>query len=188
MARPPPNPLAERIRSARTNLTVAGAAYDVWWTYRSRATRPRFLPGMQHYSEFFRYDEEVHFRALVVGLHTLFDGRRDTANFRRLLADSRTAGRPLPATEARLAGAELAVAKVATLRHNLFAHRNHGLTYDDVYRDADITPDELRALLDASRTILNEMGAAHGVGDMNFNPFVTEHVTALLTRIQPVGE
>lgn len=190
MALPPvgPSPLADRIRAAGTSLIVARASFDSWWTYKSHDTRPLYLPGMQHYSEFFRYDEEAHFRTMVVGLYTLFDSRRDTANFSRMLADSRAGGHPLPATEARLDGTGVVVAKVASLRHNLFAHRNHGLTYEDVYAAANITPNELRGLLDESRCMRNELGAAHGVAEMDFNPFVTGHLVELLKLIQPVED
>jgi len=76
-----PLPLVERIRVAGFNVMIARASYDIWWLYKGAAARPLYIDGMQTYSEFFRFDEEAHFRAMIVGLCSLFDGRSSADAF-----------------------------------------------------------------------------------------------------------
>lgn len=179
------SPLQSRIKFATTNLVLAGASYDIWWTYKGADTRPRFVEGMDEYSEFFRYDEEAHFRTMVVSLYTLFETGPRTANFSVLLRGSRDVGSPLATSETQLTALKPVVVKVMALRNFLFAHRNHTEPYNDVYKRANISGVELRRLIDGGRAILNQLRYAHGMDGFDFNPFVGDHTRELLRFIQP---
>ena len=180
-----PLTLAERIRSAGFNIGLARASYDIWWVYKGADTRPLYLKGMQTYSQFFRFDEEAHFRAMIVGLCTLFDKRKDTITLASLVEGAKTAGSDVAAINAKLAKLDDRVAKIKILRHKLFAHRNHATAYNDVFREAQLRPDDLKSLLDESLAIVNGRADLRVVPRTDLRPGVSEHTKNLLHDIQP---
>jgi hypothetical protein len=180
-----PLPVAERVRVAGFNLMVARASYDIWWLYQGADTRPLYIEGMQAYSEFFRYDQEAHFRAMIVGLCALFDGRRDTVTLKSLLREAKAAGHDVNSLEDKLAVLEVCIAKIKVLRNNLFAHRNHGVGYSDVYKSAKVCPDDVKAVLEGSLTIVNELALLTGAKQTDWNEGVADHTSQLLRDIQP---
>src|ERR1700733_13224706 len=76
-------PLPSRFRSAVIALVVASASYDIWWIYKGKSTRD--LEAMNNFPTFFRYDEEAHFRNMIVGLYTLYDTHPRTITIKSLI-------------------------------------------------------------------------------------------------------
>lgn len=150
------------VRSAVTTLSIVSASYQVWWLYASSDTRPKYLETMDRYSEFYRFDEEAHFRSIVIGLHTLFDGRGDTATIAKILKCSSLEKKSEIKIRKRLADLQPITSKIKTLRDKLFAHRDHQLGYSEVYKRAAITPNELRTVMSASIEIINEIAKRLG--------------------------
>jgi hypothetical protein len=177
-------PFSERLKSAETALIVARASFDIWWLYASNETRPRYLDVMNDYPDFFRYDEEGHFRNAVVTLWTLFDGRRDTVTLRSLITEAGARGLEVATPRARLKRLEPRLEKIETLRHKLFAHRDHSLEYESVYAIADITPDDLRSTLDESLLIFNELATLHNLPKTEFRSFPADDARRLLERLR----
>jgi hypothetical protein len=54
------------------------------------------------------------------------------------------------------------VAKIKVLRHKLFAHRDHGMGYNDVFKAAQVRPDDVKAIFDESFAIVNGLAALTG--------------------------
>jgi hypothetical protein len=177
-------PLVERIRIAGFNLMVARTSHDIWWLYAGNDTRRLFIEGMQPYSEFFRYDQAAHQRAMIVGLYTLFDGRRDTITLESLIDDANAAGYDVDALTPKLAALSIRVAKIKVLRHKLFAHRDHSLAYNEVFKAAEIRPSDLRMIFDESLEIVNGLAALTGAPWTYWNDNVANHTTELLYYIQ----
>ena len=65
--------------------------------------------------------------------------------------------------EAALLVLEAAVKKVRIIRHNALAHRSASLAYDDVFRLANITADELGELVSSAEAVANSLAKAAGV-------------------------
>src|ERR1041385_9060871 len=86
-------PFAARFKSATLTLIFARASFDIWWLYIGAETRRHFLPTMNRFSEFFRYDQEAHWRAAIVATWSLFDKRSDTITLAELLRESAKGGR-----------------------------------------------------------------------------------------------
>ena len=178
-------PLLDRLREASTTLIVARASFDIWWLYAGSQTRPKFIAGMNEYSEFFRFDEEAHFRVAVVGLYTLFDGRSDTVTLKSLIDKVELAGNDVVQIRARLSALDVKIAAIKVLRHKLFAHRDHKLAYNTVYELAKVRPDDLRMLTDESLSILNDLAALLSFRSFEFRDYVAEDALELLKKIQP---
>jgi len=51
--------------------------------------------------------------------------------------------------------------KVLILRNNLYAHTNYDLDSNAAFLKADLTPDEIRKLVELSKQIVNEISDAH---------------------------
>lgn len=86
--------------------------------------------------------------ALVCALHNLFDPRRDTVNLPNLSAFANDA-----AAQQLERCADVA-RKVKKLRHKFYAHRSGSLTTAEIFRLAEITPNELRFLANRASAII----------------------------------
>jgi hypothetical protein len=58
--------------------------------------------------------------------------------------------------------------KVAILRSNAIAHRTIGMSYNDVFKPADVTPVELREATDIALKIANRLLLSCGLQDQRF--------------------
>jgi hypothetical protein len=178
-----PLPLSERIRVAGFNLMVAHVSHDIWWLYIGADTRPHYVEAMERYYNFFRYDQEAHFRALIVGVYTLFDKRRDTITLASLAEDARGAGFDVSAIEAKLNQLSGRVRKIEIMRHKLFAHRDHSMAYNDVFKAAQLRPDDLKDVLRESLVIVNDLAALVGAKVTSLNTEVSGDTKAMLEHL-----
>src|SRR5688572_22642030 len=78
-------PLADRIRIAALNTSVAWASFDIWWIYASHETRPDYLETMNEFSEFFRFDEHAHFVNMIMLVSSLYDPTGNTVTVRSVI-------------------------------------------------------------------------------------------------------
>jgi hypothetical protein len=180
-----PLSLSDRIKAAGLNVTLAQASHDIWWLYKGE-TRERYIKGMNVYSEFFRIDEEAHFRAMIVGIMTLFDSRmRDTIPLSKLISDVEEAGINAQSIKARLDALKEPVRGIKFLRHKLFAHRDHAMTLNQIYKEARLRPNDIKLVLAQSLEIVNCLENLCGLSPTYVNFYVSEFTTRLLTDIQP---
>lgn len=184
MARPP---LAfdTRVDTAAQLATRARIFLDVWWYYDG-PTRGDILPSLNRYSEFFKFDPHAHFVSFIVHLSALFENRDDTINIPQLLSEAVSVGvrqEVVDRMQARLLRTEAVVPKTIILRSNLFAHRTATLSYDEVFRIAKVTPDELRALSDSSIEVMNELAEQVGVRVSFVNDVPVRHLRELIDAL-----
>lgn len=179
-----PLSLADRLAAAGTSLVIARASFDIWWLYAGRSTRSNFLSAINEYSDFFRFDEEAHFRLAIISVFTLFDGRGDTVTLTALADECTEAGYDTDSIRKRIKTLCPVLKKIKILRHKLFAHRDNRLTYEQVYESAGITPHELESLLDECLSIINALAEFCGSQPLSFNEYVASDTKALLDKIQ----
>jgi AbiU2 len=179
-ALPEPLPLASRFRSAVITLTVAKAAYDVWWTYIGEGTRD--LEAVNEFPTFFRYDEEANFRAMIVSVHTLFDDTPGTLTVKSLIkALPADVAKPI---ERKYVPLKQAAKKVGVLRHNWIAHRNAAKSDKTIFAEAGLKPDDVGALIEGTREVLNLIAPHIGASEPTLSPFVRDETLALFSRIK----
>jgi hypothetical protein len=186
MKSPPPLSLNDRIKAAGLNVTLAQGSHDIWWLYKGE-TRGRYLKGMNTYSEFFRFDEEAHFRAMIVGIMTLFDSRlHDTVPLSKLISDVEELGINTQSIKAKLDALKEPIRGIKFLRHKLFAHRDQAMTLNQIYEKARLRPDDIKLVLSQSLEIVNCLENLRGLAPTYVNFYVIEFTTRLLADIQPV--
>lgn len=142
--------------------TVAGLNYEIWWTYKSKDTRPGYVDVMNKYALFFQTSIHAHFVALLVALYRLYETRDDTFNIPSLLKMLRDESRLPDATIDFLEDiyrneARPLWIKVNILRNKAFGHRSATHTVEEVFKEAGVTPNELRDLLEVTKKLLNKL-------------------------------
>jgi len=123
----------------------------------------------------------------VIYMSGVFDTRRDTISFSNLVRDVKKAAR-LTANDAKdaekaLAQARPAADKLKILRDKAFAHRSAHISYNDVFAEADVTPDELRNLTDLSLDVANRLLVACGLPKERFTPHPKEYADAMMKAL-----
>ena len=177
-ALPEPLPLASRFRSAVITLTVAKAAYDVWWTYIGKGTRD--LEAMNEFPTFFTYDQEANFRAMIVSVHTLFDDTPGTLTVKSLIhALPHDAAKPIWRKYHPL---KTTARKVGILRHNWIAHRNAAKPDKTIFAEAGLRPDDMGALIEGTHEVLHLIAPHIGASEPTLSPFVRDETLGLFSR------
>jgi hypothetical protein len=176
-------PLRSRFRSAVITLIVASASYDIWWIYKGESTRD--LEAMNNFPTFFRYDEEAHFRNMIVSLYSLYDKQPRTITIKSLIHElDREAAKPI---WRKYRTVHDAVKKITHLRHNVIAHGNADESYADIFKNAGLKPDDLKSLITDSLALLTMIADAIGVERPMVSPFLTDEAGFLMKRIQVVS-
>jgi hypothetical protein len=138
----------------------------------------------ERFSEFFRFDPHAHFVAFVVHIAALFEKRKDTINFRRLVKEMEQAGlisvQNAAEVDALLTRAQPFASKVTILRSNLFAHRSATLSYADAFKKAAVTAKQLCYLTNVALKIANRLLIVRGRNDQFFNALPANHADAIL--------
>jgi hypothetical protein len=122
---------------------------------------------VESYDQFCIFDHHAHLAACAVQIAAVFDRRKHIISFppliRELDSTGLVAARVLAEAKAKLARANVITAKVEVLRHGLFADRSASLPYKDAFKEANLTANELRDLMDISLSMANRLLTARGL-------------------------
>lgn len=182
-----PLPLDQRLSTAGQLVLRARISYDIWWLYEGVGTRPKIIDAMRVYSEFFRFDTHAHFISMVMHLSAVFEDRRDTINFNRLIKDAEKAGIKEEAIKHANVCLETSrnVAKnLAKLRHKVIAHRDYTLPYDEVFKLAAVKPDEIRVLTETGLEIVNTLLKSRGFEEVCFTDLPLDDAKKLIRDLE----
>jgi hypothetical protein len=140
---------------------------------------------------FFGTGINAHFVALVIYLYRFYEKKGDTYNVYRLLEQIRYSGdlsaEAMDALDGIVGRAEPLWKKVNVLRNRVFGHRSKAHTIEELFREAKITPDELKALLDMSKKILNEITYVLDRSTYPFDDFnASDDVIRMLTDLNRI--
>lgn len=123
-----------------------------------------YVGTMNRYPRFFSTSLHAHFVALLVALYPLYETRRDTFNIPRLLKildkEDAIAAEALANVEMLYAEAKPLWVKVGILRNKAFGHRSDSFTIDQTFKVAEVTPNELKMLVDLTKKLLNSVTRA----------------------------
>ncbi len=123
-----------------------------------------YVGTMSRYLGFFDTSLHAHFVALLVALYPLYETRRDTYNIPRLLnilgKEDAIAAEALANADRLYAEAKPLWVKVGVLRNKAFGHRSDSLTIDQIFKEAGVTPNELKRLVDLTKKLLNSVTRA----------------------------
>jgi hypothetical protein len=176
------------IDDLRHAVTIAGLNYEIWWIYVEEETRKKYIDSMNKYPLFFQTSLHAHFAALVIALYRLYENNTKTVNIPGLLRIISNDHPFEEKSEEKIAElyekAKPLFLKVAILRNNAFGHRSSKLTSKDAFAKAEITPNELKQLLETTKELLNEITTNFDNSFHTFNLGAGESVMQLLEDIK----
>lgn len=146
------------LRDLLESVIAAKAHYQVWWVLISEA-RPKFVPTMNQFVDFFITTQDAHFNSMVIKLTHIFDNRNDSSSIRNYLNSDQAAFSASELETLRKKVDELAlIAKgLIEVRHKFVAHKDKELNEKQVFENADITPDQIRTLIDSSANLIDDL-------------------------------
>lgn len=161
------------ISDLRQTVNAAQLNFDIWWAYKSSDTRPVYIDVLNRYPQFFQTSLHAHFVALLTALYRLYEKREDTFNIPKLLRRLRDEGALatdwLDELDAIYVALKPLWIKVSILRSKAFGHRSTAHTVEEVFREAAVTPDELRDLVAMTKDLLNKLTLAWDQSTHAFN-------------------
>lgn len=156
-------------------------SYEIWWILVSRDGRKRFFKQMLHYKEFFQATAYAHIALVIINLYKLFETRKDTLNFNKLIRETEKRGLFDPKQiNNELKEARRLWKKIGILRNRLFAHKNYLLTKEAIYKEAEINPNQIKKLIDLSLKIFNSLWISLGESPKKIDDFSTRDTNKIL--------
>jgi len=156
------NPLLAIIHDAHYN-------YCLWWKL-SGPERPKLVKTMNRYIFFFKTSIRSYFLTLIISLYKLYDSNSKTNNFNKLLSLAKTedtfSKEELKKLEEKFNKARVIWEKVTILRSNYFAHLNIRFDEKNLYKQANITPNEFRDMIYISLEFFNLIRKHYKEGDV----------------------
>lgn len=175
------------IHSLQATIITAEHNHDIWWIYKSKDTRPKFLEVMNLYPAFFETSIHAHFVAMLISLYRLYETRRDTINLPQLIEILRRQHSLSDSTENQVAtsikDAKLIWIKVGIIRSEIFAHLNSFRNTEESFKKANIKYREFKELIDFSKMILNLITQDYNQNTHAFNLSSEFDTKAVLTDL-----
>lgn len=181
--------LSLKVRVARVAQHVIRARLflDLWFHFEEDRTRREIIETMREYGEFFRFTPHAYLVTYVVYVAGAFETRQDTISLVVLIREMKFAGQLNGQDEAAvnslLSSAKPIAKKVAILRNNAIAHRTVSMSYNDVFKLADVTPGELRDVTDLALRIANRLLQSCGLQDQHFTDLPRADAVRMMTAL-----
>lgn len=181
------NKINSHIKSIQDTIVAAEHNHDIWWIYKSRDTRPKFIDVMNTYMAFFQTSIHAHFVAMIVALYRLYETRRDTISLPQLLKlldidhslsdDARNRVREL------MKEAKPIWIKIGIIRSEVFAHLSNERDFEESFKKADLKYRHCKDLIELSKTIINVITHDYDRNTYEFNLSAEFDTKALLNDL-----
>jgi len=147
-------------------LRASQCHFQIWWVLKNETDRKRFVRTMNSYLYFFSPAISAHFVALVTALFIFHDSDERSVGIPVLLQSWEKSGKIDRANadglRCRIGQLEPLLKKLRFIRHKVIAHRSRSPTYNEAFRKASLTPDNLQELLTQTCAILHDLGRLIG--------------------------
>jgi len=175
------------IKSLRDTIIVAEHNHDIWWIYKSKDTRPKFIDVMNSYLSFFQTFIHAHFVAMLIALYRLYETRHDTISLPQLL---KVLNRNHPLSDSAMNRVTELMQKtkpiwikVGIIRSEVFAHLNDERSTEESFKKADLKYRQFKELIELSKTIINVITQDYDRSTHAFNLSAEFDTKALLTGL-----
>jgi len=147
------------IKGIRDTIVEAEHNHDIWWIYRSRDTRLKFIDVMERYVAFFETSKHAHFVAMIIALYRLYESRRDTISLPHLLklldSDHSLSDDARNRVQELIQEAKPIWIKIGILRSEAFAHLSNERDIEESSKKADLKYRHFKDLIELSKRIIN---------------------------------
>jgi len=175
------------VKSIQDTIIVAEHNHDIWWIYKSKETRPRFVDVMSNYLAFFQTSIHAHFVAMIIALYRLYETRRDTISLPQLLKildrDHPLSDNAMNRVTELMPKAKRLWVKIGIVRSEAFAHLSDGEDIEDSFKKADLKYRDFKDLIELSKTIINAINQDYNRNVHAFNLSAEFDTKALLTDL-----
>ncbi len=186
------NEIQKHVGELQHVIVVAKLNYEIWWIYKEKNSRMRFVDILNNYPLYFQTSLHAHFVAMIISLYRLYETRKDTINLlqlvRLLRKHSTLSIQEIKGMESDIKGMRPLWQKVSILRNNMFAHRSNKLDDDAVWKKANVTPNQIKKLIDDSESILNRITHLWARNTHAFNLSSTHDTVCLLEDLKRLNE
>jgi len=170
-------------------IVAASEHYNIWYIYKNKDDRPKYVKVMNRYLGFFRPSISAQFTAILLTLSKILG--KNTKNNRISMyslvgsAQKHSLIKPSKLQEIRNQLCETAemVKNLQVLRNNVFAHLGN-LDTEKAFARAGISPNDLKKLIDSSISILRSIYYAYDRGDFAFDYHSKNDTYSLLNDLQ----
>lgn len=145
------------------SIIVAKAHYQTWWALANEA-RPKFIPIMNQFVDFFITTQDAHFNSMIMNLAHLFDTRRDASTLINYLKSEKSNYTSVEFKNLKDEINKLTeLAKpILEIRHKTVAHKDQNLNEIKVFQSASITPNQIRDLIFSCANLVNDLRQRKG--------------------------
>ena len=166
----------------------AKAHYQIWWALANRA-RPRYVRSMNRFADFFIACQRALFDGMIIHIAHLYDRQRSSSSIEAYLrhAKSHLPTSVVSSVKTQLTQFQGIVRAILTIRHNIVAHKCAGLSERAVFKQAGVTPNQMRDLIHASVRIVESFRRAKGWTNGVFDNERFEQSTLGLLKALDVG-
>jgi hypothetical protein len=184
--------IEKNIEELQDAILFAKWNYEIWLVCNEKNSRKRFVDVLDDYPLYFQTSLRANFVAMIISLYRLYETREDTINIPQLLRllkkRNNISGQEIESMESDVKSMRPLWKKVSILRNNLFGHRSNKLVDEDVWKKANVTPDQLKRLIDDSKGLLNKMTRLWDRRSHAFNLSVSYDAVRLLEDLKRLNE
>lgn len=175
------------INNLWNTVITAEHNHDIWWIYKSKDTRPKFLDTMNEYLSFFKTSIHAHFVAMIIALYRLYETRHNTINIPRLLQflerNHPLSNDTVNSINELMAQAKPIWIKVGIIRSEIFAHLTNERNVEESFQKAKIQYGQFKELIELSKKLTNKIGQDYNRNTHAFNLSSISDTEALLTDL-----
>jgi hypothetical protein len=186
------NEIEKHVKELQHAIVVAKLNYEIWWVYKEKNSRKRFVDVLNNYPLYFQTSLHAHFVAMVIALYRLYETRKDTMNLPRLVKLLRKYSTlsidEIKSMESDIGRIRPLWQKVSILRNDMFGHRSNKHDDDDVWKKTSVTPNQFKKLIDDSEDILNRVTHVWARRTHAFNLSATGDAQRLLEDLKRLNE
>jgi AbiU2 len=187
------NQIEQCVEALQHTCIVAELNYEIWWLYKEKSSRERFLDTFDNYPTFFATSLHAHFVAMIIALYRLFEtSSHEIANFNKLIKllkkDHSIDQTNIKKFETEINQHKILWKKVCMLRNNLFAHKTIAKDNDEIWKKASLKPKQIRELINNSKRLLDMITSVWSGSSSFLISSATEDTKRLLEDLKHLSE
>jgi hypothetical protein len=178
-------PTIEQIFAVSRMAHRAHTHLSLWKLTAGVEGRSRHREVLDDHWEHLRFLEHGQLVTAVVELHSLLDADERTINLPRLLDEVEAQAGPQPLIREALAAAQPDFSKVRLLRNSAYAHRTKKKAYAEIFKAAQLTPDQLQGLVLTCINVVNDVKVVFGLTAEPPSSLPLEAYERMLEQLRP---
>jgi AbiU2 len=174
--------MTDQIKQVADRITFASMNYRIWRIYTAPGDQTRYLRVLRDYNSFFLTSLRAHFVATVITLCGLYETRRESISLTRLAWDVSEPKLRSDLQPMLDKANTIWRKKITILRNDVYAHLSD-IDFEVKFAEANISPDEIEALIKLSKNLLNKLSYANDRSTFAFNLDPASDTYNLLDRL-----